>query len=153
MNILNCLNLSINRETDIVFGSRLLNKTPKGSWLLHIGRISITWVANILFKSNLTDAYTCYKLLSIDFVRDLNITANGFELEAEITATMNENSDLTLSAVGDLDRDYITTGTNSKIESSAGVELSSYDMPQLTIGGSYTVKVKGIPVLRFAHTP
>ena len=76
----------LNKEADIVFGSRLINKTPKGNWLLHIGRISITWAANILFKSNLTDAYTCYKLLPINFVRDLDITSNGFELEAEITA-------------------------------------------------------------------
>ena len=76
----------INGEADIVFGSRLLNKTPKGNWLLYIGRISITRIANILFKSNLTDAYTCYKLLPIDFVRNMDITANGFELEAELTA-------------------------------------------------------------------
>jgi len=76
----------LNKETDVVFGSRLLNKTYKGKWLLHIGRVSITWVANILFRSNLTDAYTCYKLLPNEFVKDLNITANGFELEAELTA-------------------------------------------------------------------
>jgi len=76
------LNLSYNGEADIVFGSRLLNKTPKGNRLLYFGRISITWIANILFKSNLTDAYTCYKLLSIDFARNINITATGFELEA-----------------------------------------------------------------------
>jgi len=76
----------LNKETDVVFGSRLLNKTSKGNWLLHIGRVSITWVANILFRSNLTDAYTCYKLLPNELVKDLNITANGFELEAELTA-------------------------------------------------------------------
>lgn len=76
----------LNREADIVFGSRLINKTPKGSWLLHIGRISITWMANILFRSNLTDAYTCYKLFPADFAKSLNITSNGFELEAELTA-------------------------------------------------------------------
>ena len=76
----------LNREADIVFGSRLLNRTPKGNWLLYFGRISITWIANILFKSNLTDVYTCYKLLPIDFVSNMNITSNGFELEAELTA-------------------------------------------------------------------
>ena len=76
----------LNREADIVFGTRLLNRTPKGDWLLYFGRISSTWVANILFKSNLTDAYTCYKLLPIDFVSNMNITSNGFELEAELTA-------------------------------------------------------------------
>jgi glycosyltransferase involved in cell wall biosynthesis len=76
----------LKREADIVFGSRLLNRSPKGNWLLYFGRISITWIANILFKSNLTDAYTCYKLLPIDLVNSMNITSEGFELEAELTA-------------------------------------------------------------------
>ena len=78
----------MNKEVDVVFGSRLLNEneTSKMTLLLHIGRISITWIANTLFKSNLTDAYTCYKLFPADFAKSLNITSNGFELEAELTA-------------------------------------------------------------------
>jgi glycosyltransferase involved in cell wall biosynthesis len=76
----------LNKETDVVFGSRLLNKTNKGDWLFYIGRVSITWATNILYKSNLTDAYTCYKVLPSDFIKSINITANGFELEAELTA-------------------------------------------------------------------
>jgi len=76
----------LNKEADVVFGSRLLNKANKGDWLFYIGRVSITWVANILYKSNLTDAYTCYKVLPCDFVKNINIKANGFELEAELTA-------------------------------------------------------------------
>jgi dolichol-phosphate mannosyltransferase len=78
----------LNKEADVVFGSRLLNESEKSKMtlLLHIGRISITWIANTLFKSNLTDAYTCYKLFPTDFAESLNITSKGFELEAELTA-------------------------------------------------------------------
>jgi len=76
----------LNKEADVIFGSRLLKKANKGIWLFYLGRISITWIVNILFKSNLTDAYTCYKVLPTDFVKSVNITANGFELEAELTA-------------------------------------------------------------------
>lgn len=76
----------LNREADVVFGSRLLRKANKDNWLFYIGRVSITWVANIIFRSNLTDAYTCYKLLPSDFVKKIDITANGLELEAELTA-------------------------------------------------------------------
>lgn len=78
----------LSKEADVVFGSRLLNEseTSKMTLLLHIGRISITWMANMLFKSKLTDAYTCYKLFPTDFAKSLNITSNGFELEAELTA-------------------------------------------------------------------
>ena len=78
----------LSKEADVVFGSRLLNENEisKMTLLLHIGRVSITWIANMLFKSNLTDAYTCYKLFSADFAKSLNINSNGFELEAELTA-------------------------------------------------------------------
>jgi dolichol-phosphate mannosyltransferase len=76
----------LNREADVVFGSRLLRKANKDNWLFYIGRVSITWVANIIFRSNLTDAYTCYKLLPSDLIKNIDIIANGFELEAELTA-------------------------------------------------------------------
>jgi dolichol-phosphate mannosyltransferase len=76
----------LNRETDVVFGSRLLTKSNKGDWLFYLGRVSITWVVNVLFGSNLTDAYTCYKVLPSYFIKNIDITANGFELEAELTA-------------------------------------------------------------------
>lgn len=78
----------LNKEADVVFGSRLLNKNKasRSNKLLHIGRISITWITNILFGSQLTDVYTCYKLIPKDVVKDMDITADGFELEAELTA-------------------------------------------------------------------
>jgi glycosyltransferase involved in cell wall biosynthesis len=76
----------LKKEADVVFGSRLLKKANKGNWLFYIGRVTITWVANIIFRSNLTDAYTCYKVLPSDFIKNIDITANGFELEAELTA-------------------------------------------------------------------
>ena len=78
----------LNKETDVVFGSRLLhkNKNSRRNRLLFIGRVSISWVTNILFGSNLTDVYTCYKLIPNDLIRNFDITAEGFELEAELTA-------------------------------------------------------------------
>ena len=78
----------LNKDTDVVFGSRLLvkNKRSRRNRLLYIGRISLSWITNILFGCRLTDVYTCYKLIPNDLVRNLDIKANGFELEAELTA-------------------------------------------------------------------
>ncbi|MBN1694602.1 glycosyltransferase family 2 protein [candidate division WOR-3 bacterium] len=78
----------LSKETDVVFGSRLLdkNKNSNRDRMLYIGRISITWITNILFGSHLTDVYTCYKLIPNYLIRDFKIRANGFELEAELTA-------------------------------------------------------------------
>ena len=50
------------------------------------GNKVLTWCMNVLFGSRLTDSYTCYKLLPTDAFRALGLTANGFELEAEICA-------------------------------------------------------------------
>jgi hypothetical protein len=46
-----------------------------------------------------------------------------------------------LSSVGDLDRDYITTGTNSVIENINGTDLSSYNMPQVNADDTYKVQI------------
>ncbi|MEO0292855.1 MAG: glycosyltransferase family 2 protein [candidate division WOR-3 bacterium] len=77
-----------NKEAEVVFGSRLLKRINKRDGLFYFGRVLITWVANSLFKNNLTDAYTCYKVLPRDFVKNLKITSTGFELEAELTAKL-----------------------------------------------------------------
>ncbi len=78
----------LNKETDVVFGSRLLGKNihSRRNRLLYIGRISLSWITNILFSSRLTDIYTCYKLIPNDLISKFDITSNGFELEAELTA-------------------------------------------------------------------
>lgn len=78
----------LNKEADVVFGSRLLerNKNSRRDHFLYMGRTSISWATNILFGSHLTDVYTCFKLIPNDLVQNFDITANGFELEAELTA-------------------------------------------------------------------
>jgi glycosyltransferase involved in cell wall biosynthesis len=67
-----------------VFGSRFLQKNPNIYKRFLFGNKVLTLCMNILFGSRLTDSYTCYKLLPTDAFRALNLTSNGFELEAEI---------------------------------------------------------------------
>ncbi len=69
-----------------VFGSRFLTANPNIYKRFLIGNKVITGCLNLLFGSRLTDSYTCYKLLPTKVFQSLNITANGFELEAEIAA-------------------------------------------------------------------
>lgn len=47
--------------------------------------IFISWLTNILYGSNLTDVYTCYKIFKASFFKNLKIESNGFEFEEEIT--------------------------------------------------------------------
>ncbi len=77
----------IEGKAEVVFGSRLLEKTnPKGSIAYYLGRYSINWVVNILFGVHLTDSYTCYKVFPRDLIKNFNIESRGFELEAELTS-------------------------------------------------------------------
>ncbi len=70
----------------IVFGSRFLQRNPNIYPLYLLGNKTLTGIVNVLFGGSLTDAYTCYKLFPTAMLRTLPLTANGFELEAELTA-------------------------------------------------------------------
>lgn len=69
-----------------IFGSRFLQPNPNLYKRYLLGNKFITACLNFLFKANITDGYTCYKLLPTELFQSLNLTANGFELEAEIAA-------------------------------------------------------------------
>ena len=69
-----------------VFGSRFLRPNPTIYRRFLWGNKFITKWLNLLFDAKLTDSYTCYKLLQTPLFQSLKLTANGFELEAEICA-------------------------------------------------------------------
>ncbi len=70
----------------VIFGSRFLRANPNIYKRFLMGNKAMTLVLNVLYFSRITDSYTCYKLLPTDMFRSLNLTARGFELEAEIAA-------------------------------------------------------------------
>jgi glycosyltransferase involved in cell wall biosynthesis len=70
----------------IVFGSRFLQPNPNIYPLYLMGNKTLTMILNILFGARLTDSYTCYKLFPADVLKSLKLKADGFELEAELTA-------------------------------------------------------------------
>lgn len=76
-------------KTDVVFGSRFRGR-GKGStpWVGYIGNFGLTWAANILYLTRLTDILTCYKVLRADVARSLDLQCNGFDLDAEITCRL-----------------------------------------------------------------
>lgn len=72
-------------EADVVYGSRFLRgrgTTPLG---MYLGNKAITWLTNALFFTWLTDVNTCYKAIRSDVIDRLDLRANGFDIEAEIT--------------------------------------------------------------------
>ena len=78
-------------EATVVYGSRFLYWTKgarSGYRLFCWGNRFLTWCANRLYGATLSDMYTCYKLVPADLMRQMNLTSDGFEIEAEVTAKL-----------------------------------------------------------------
>jgi dolichol-phosphate hexosyltransferase len=75
-------------EAQVVYGSRGFGSHSAYSFWYVIGNKAVTTVANILFNAYIADLETCYKLMPLDLLRDLDITSAGFGMEAEITGKL-----------------------------------------------------------------
>lgn len=72
-------------EADAVFGSRQFGPNASFSFYYTLGNRMISLAASMLFDRITTDAYTCYKFMRREQYEDLQLTASGFEIEAELT--------------------------------------------------------------------
>lgn len=73
---------------DAVYGSRLWGGKPQRVhmfWHL-LGNRFLTFVADILYNSTLTDIETCYKVIRTDVLKQIQIKSDSFSIEPEITA-------------------------------------------------------------------
>ena len=57
-------------------------------FLSYVANKFLTLLTNILYGTKLTDMETCYKAIRKEFVKDMNIKSNKFDLEPEITAKL-----------------------------------------------------------------
>lgn len=71
-------------EVGAVFGSRMHQGTKQGYLHYILGAKILNKAINILYGSNITDAYTCYKLIRTPILQKLDLESKGFEIEAEI---------------------------------------------------------------------
>jgi glycosyltransferase involved in cell wall biosynthesis len=72
-------------SVQVVYGSRNLRNNPRSSWSFYWGGRLLSWVANLLYGSKLTDEATGYKLLRTDLLRSLDLQADGFDFCPEVT--------------------------------------------------------------------
>ncbi|MBU0571440.1 MAG: glycosyltransferase family 2 protein [Candidatus Omnitrophica bacterium] len=73
---------------EAVFGSRFKNTWRATSLPHYLVNWFLTALTNILFGSHLTDMETCYKMVRTDVIRELDIRADRFEFEPEVTAKL-----------------------------------------------------------------
>ncbi len=72
----------------VVFGSRSFSSHAAYSYWYVMGNRFVTLVTNLLYNCYLSDMETGYKVMPLDLARSLDLRANGFELEPEITAKL-----------------------------------------------------------------
>lgn len=70
----------------VIYGSRFSGTYKDMSSLHYYGNKFLTFFTNLLYGVTLTDMETCYKLFPGDFIRSLELKANRFDFEPEITA-------------------------------------------------------------------
>jgi glycosyltransferase involved in cell wall biosynthesis len=75
-------------ETNVVFGSRFKRGRGKKTWLWYFGNTALTWAVNIGYGGRLTDMLTGYKVMRTEVMRSLELTCDGFDLDAEITCQL-----------------------------------------------------------------
>ncbi len=74
-------------RAQVVYGSRRLAPTsPPINPLFTLGGALLTRLTNLLYGSNLTDEATCYKVLPLKLLRDIDVKAKRFEFCQEVTA-------------------------------------------------------------------
>ncbi len=78
----------IKKKTEVVYGSRRLNKNNKySSWTYFFGGAFINMLFRIFLRTSLTDAITGSKVITRNVYNHIKpIEVKGFEIEAELTA-------------------------------------------------------------------
>lgn len=86
----NLLEPILQNRTQVVYGSRFLKKNNRVPFLRVLANMTLTFVTNKLYKSNLTDMETAYKVFTAEIAKKLKLKANRFEIEPEITARIRQ---------------------------------------------------------------
>lgn len=73
---------------EVVYGSRNLQRNPRSSFSFYWGGRLLSWVANRLFGSHITDEATGYKVIKTGLLRALDLETDGFEFCPEVTAKL-----------------------------------------------------------------
>lgn len=75
-------------RTRVVYGSRFLAGTPDAPVHTIVANRFLTGLTNMLYGARITDMETCYKLMETPIAQSLDLRANRFDIEPEITAKL-----------------------------------------------------------------
>lgn len=81
----------VDRNADVVYGSRMRLTTPPEFYISLLGNKVLTYSTNMLFGSHLSDVFVGYKAFTKKSVEGLKLVSNGFDIEIELTAHFLKN--------------------------------------------------------------
>lgn len=76
----------LNNEAKVVYGSRMLGEHKAMYSLHYFGNNFLTITTNLLFNCKISDMETGYKIFKKEALEEINLKAERFEFEPEITA-------------------------------------------------------------------
>ncbi len=76
------------RKAVVVYGSRFLGPHLNLLFWHRLGNSMLNFVVNILYNTTLSDMETCYKVIPTKVFRELDLKANAFDIEPEITCKL-----------------------------------------------------------------
>jgi glycosyltransferase involved in cell wall biosynthesis len=75
-------------EAEVVYGTRSFTSHTAYSFWFVLGNKGVTFIANALFDTWISDLETCFKLMPLELYRSLDVRSAGFGMEAEITGKL-----------------------------------------------------------------
>lgn len=78
----------LKEKAEIVYGSRFLGAHMNLLFWHKVGNVFLNFCVNILYNTTLSDMETCYKVMSTEKWRSLNLRENDFRIEPEITCKL-----------------------------------------------------------------
>jgi glycosyltransferase involved in cell wall biosynthesis len=87
--ILRVIQPIVDRESDVVYGSRYLANAHQDQSAVHrFGNACLTGFSNLMTNQRLTDMETCYKAFRRELIQSIQIEQRRFGFEPEITAKL-----------------------------------------------------------------
>jgi glycosyltransferase involved in cell wall biosynthesis len=83
--IINLIKPIQQKKAEVVFGSRFTGPHRNLLFWNMVANKILNFLVNLLYNTTLSDMETCYKLVPTKLARSLNLAANDFTIEPEIT--------------------------------------------------------------------
>jgi len=80
------IDLIVQGKADVVYGSRFLGRHRCFLFSHYIGNRLLTFIANVLYNTTLTDMESCYKAFRREVIEGMELRSKSFGFEPEFTA-------------------------------------------------------------------